>query len=68
MNKKAQQYYQQPPQESAGTPLPVILGVILIAGPMIAKIWNFNVPFIGFFYGLGVFLILAGVVMYAMKQ
>ena len=67
MNKKAQQYAPQE-QQSGGAPLPVVLGVICVAGPMIARIWNFNVPFPKFFYGLGIFLILAGVVMYAIKQ
>jgi hypothetical protein len=67
MNKKGQQYYQ-PQQPTGGAPLPVVLGVICIAGPMIARIWNFNVPFTGFFYGLGIFLIIVGVIMYALKQ
>ena len=67
MNKKGQQYYQ-PQQQQGGAPLPVVLGVILIAGPMIARIWDFNVPFKGFLYGVGILLILIGVVMYALKS
>ena len=67
MNKKGQYYPQPMPPPSPGAPLPVVLGVICIAGPMIARIWNYHIPFTGFFYGLGVFLILVGVIMYAMK-
>ncbi len=66
MNKKGQQYQQERPQ--GGAPFPVVLGVILIAGPMIARIWNFNIPFTGFFKVLGIILILVGVIMYALKK